>query len=169
LITLKSYAVAIISNEDNILLMKRNQNRIFAPGLWTFIGGHIEPSEINNPKIACLREISEETGLEEKQIDDLLLKYIIMRKSSEEIRIQYIYIGSTKHTSVRPNNEGKLYWVSGDEVVKKELSFTSVETYKHYLSNITETKIFVGIVNSASNKPIMNWTNIEDWDSNSLV
>ena len=55
------------------------------------VGGHLEPFEINEPKIACLREIKEETGISAKIIKNLNLRYISVRNTGDEIRIHYIF------------------------------------------------------------------------------
>lgn len=47
---------------SRVLMLKRSPDRKLAPDLWTGVGGHIEPDEINDPKSACYREIYEETG-----------------------------------------------------------------------------------------------------------
>lgn len=62
MITLRSFSIAIIENNDKVLMMERSMERKFAPGLWTVVGGHIEPSELNDPSVTCVREIEEETA-----------------------------------------------------------------------------------------------------------
>jgi 8-oxo-dGTP diphosphatase len=60
------------------------------------VGGHVEPNESNDPKATCLREIYEEAGIEEKDFEKLDLKYIILRREKDEIRVHHIFIGITK-------------------------------------------------------------------------
>lgn len=48
---------AFLLNGEKMLVMKRSNNKKIAPGLWTGVGGHIEPQEINDPEASCLREI----------------------------------------------------------------------------------------------------------------
>lgn len=49
--------------------MKRAPGRAIAPGVWSCVGGHIEPNELNNPLSTCLREVFEETGGVAENID----------------------------------------------------------------------------------------------------
>ncbi|MDT2287821.1 NUDIX hydrolase [Paenibacillus larvae] len=54
------------------------------------VGGHVEPGEIRNPRAACLREIQEETGIEENQIKQFRLQYILIRLNQQELRQQFL-------------------------------------------------------------------------------
>ena len=169
-ITLRTMATAFIFNKDKVLLMERSKERKLAPGIWAAVGGHIESNEMNFPKVACLREIEEETGLVEEQLYALDLRYIIMRKCDKEIRIQYVYIGKTNETNIKQCDEGLLYWIPELKLFDRTLSFTTKMTLKHYIEHRNNLdKIIVGVVNEDCGSPIMNWNMIEDWNSNSLV
>jgi 8-oxo-dGTP diphosphatase len=136
------------------------------PGIWAGVGGHLEPEEINNPETACLREIYEETGLTNSQLSDLRLKYILLRQSKDEIRVQYVYFAKTTTRQVKPSEEGDLYWINRDELFERDFSATTVFVLKHYLvyeDSITE--VLVGTVSEEHNKPVINWATLKDWES----
>ena len=59
MITLRNGVAAFLWNDGNYLLMKRADNREIAPGVWSGVGGHMRPNEINDPLSACYREIKE--------------------------------------------------------------------------------------------------------------
>ena len=63
MIILRNSVCAFLRNNGKYLLMKRAENRVFNPGFWSGVGGHMEPKEINDPLSACYREIEEETGI----------------------------------------------------------------------------------------------------------
>ncbi|MCU6713239.1 NUDIX hydrolase, partial [Paenibacillus sp. J5C_2022] len=88
-------STAFLFNNDKILMMKRSADRKLVPGIWTGIGGHIEPDEMGNPEYACVREIYEETGIESSEISDLSLRYILIRQKENEVREQFVYFGKT--------------------------------------------------------------------------
>lgn len=46
---------------------------------------------------ASYREIEEETGFKENEIENFTLKYILIEDSDSEIRQQYVYFGETTH------------------------------------------------------------------------
>ena len=64
-------AGALLSCGNQVLMMKRSEHKALAPGVWSCIGGHLEPDEINTPSQACLREIWEETGIAPERIHNL--------------------------------------------------------------------------------------------------
>ena len=75
---------AFLFNNDSVLMLKRSENKKIAPGLWACIGGHVEADEYINPEISCLREISEETGITVGQVDNLRLRYILIRQKERK-------------------------------------------------------------------------------------
>lgn len=169
MITLKSFAIAYIFNNNKLLMMKRSLQKKFAPGLWAAIGGHIEPAEMNEPKKACIREIKEETGLEETDINSLNLQYIIMRKAASEIRIQYVYFGTTLKTQLCQTEEGELNWIAKNNILNRSMSATTKETLKRYILHNNSKIIEVAIVDCDNEKPVLNWSKIEDWNASSFI
>ena len=163
---LRMMAGAFIINGKDYLMMKRAENRKLAPGMWGPVGGHVEPYEINDPKAACFREIYEETGLEEKDVDKLDLKYIIFRREKDEIRLHHIFIGRTKTIHYEDKtDEGKLYWINEDELLEKTMSFTVRKALEHYIEFGNKTnEVMVGTVSADDNKPYMNWNSLDSWE-----
>lgn len=152
-------------NEEDFLLMQRSVHRKFAPGIWAGVGGHLEPHEINNPEEACLREVYEETKIQKKDLENLKLKYIILRRSKNEIRIQYVYFANSKTRSISQTDEGKLFWINKNDLFDRDLSTTARETLKHYKTYGDSIEdILVGVVSVELNKPIMNWVPVQDWE-----
>ncbi len=152
-------------NNEEFLLMKRSINRKFAPGIWAGVGGHLEPNEINRPQEACLREIFEETGIKEEDLENLKLKYIVLRRSKDEIRIQYVYFAYSKIRNVIQTDEGELFWINKEELFERDLSTTTKEILKHYIEYGYNTyDVLVGTVSAKDNQPIMNWIPVQDWE-----
>jgi 8-oxo-dGTP diphosphatase len=167
MISLRLMTNAFILNGDKILLMKRANHKKIAPGLWTGVGGHIEPEEINDPKSSCLREVNEETGLKESDIVDFRLFYILNRKKDDEIRQQFIFFGRTLATEVLSNDEGELYWIDKSEILKLDMPLTVRYTLEHYL-NIRESEVIhIGTMTKSENKsPVMVWAPLIDPEGN---
>lgn len=164
MIKLRTTSTAYLMN-NNFLLMKRAVNRKFAPGIWAGVGGHLEPHEINNPEAACLREIFEETGIEEKDLKNLELKYIILRRAKDEIKIQYVYFANSMTRNTIQTDEGELFWIKKEDLFARDLSATTRETLKHYISYEDNSgDILVGTVSEEDNLPVMNWVPVQDWE-----
>ena len=159
MITLKNYAVAFLRNGDKYLLIKRADNRKINPGIWSGIGGHIEPHEINTPLEACYREIEEETGITHDKISSLDLQYIITRRSGSEIRQSYIYFGKTDVIDLAQTDEGVLFWVPNDGLLNHEYTTTYTSMLEHYAKRKpSDTAIYVGVAENADSDLRMNWS-----------
>jgi 8-oxo-dGTP diphosphatase len=141
-------ATAFLFNQTKVLLMKRSTTKKIAPGLWSGVGGHAEPHELNDPLATCLREVFEETGIPATAIFDLRLKYIMLRKSTpQEMRLSYFYFGRTGRTEVSQTPEGELHWVETAAVAKLEMSPTYNLMFGHYLKEGKDSAVtLVGVV-----------------------
>lgn len=118
--------------------------------------GHIEGDEIYEPQKACTREIEEETGLRSECIEDLSLRYIVLRlKESQEIRIQYVFFGNvSKNPTLIEIDEGSLKWVGFKDIPNHNVSATTVEIVKHYKEIATFTEeVYVGSMKSLNGNP----------------
>jgi ADP-ribose pyrophosphatase len=159
MITLKNYTAAFLQNGDKYLLMKRADNRKVNPGIWSGVGGKIEPHEINNPLAACYREIEEETGIPCDKIISLDLQYIITRRSENEIRQSYIYFGKTDVIDIVQTDEGILFWVSSGDLLNKEYTATYAAMLEHYIKRKpTDNAVYVGVAENADSELRMNWS-----------
>ncbi|MEN8098420.1 MAG: NUDIX domain-containing protein [Chloroflexota bacterium] len=158
-------SVAFLLNGDRILFMRRSLNAELLPGMWASIGGHLEVEEINDPRAACLREIKEETGLTENDVVDLLLKYVVLRRKGNEIRIQYIYFGSTHTEDVGTTEEGELHWIQIDKAFELDMSATSRFILEHYTRLGSKTDcVYVGTIDVEHDKPVVRWAALRDWE-----
>lgn len=162
--TLKNYSCAFLENDGCFLLMKRAPNREVNSDFWSGVGGKIEPCEINDPYSACVREVKEETGISNKNIEELRLRYIIIRKHKDVIRQSYIYFGKVNTKSFMDTDEGTLYWIPKEELKYKQYTSTYTKMMKHYLSSDADDRnIFVGIAESVDGKLKMCWSKVEDF------
>lgn len=165
---LRQMAIAfLINKEQEVLFLQKRPKDTFLAGFLVPIGGHIEGIEINEPKEACLREIEEETGLKRNYINDLTLRYVVLRtKENQEIRIQYVFFGTvSKNSTLIESDEGSLKWVKFKEIVNQNVSATTKEIVKHYIDfrGFTEN-VYVGSMKSLNGKPSITWGPLEDWE-----
>ena len=159
MITLKNYVVAFLQNGDKYLLIQRADSRKINPGIWSGVGGHIEPHEINSPLEACYREIEEETGITRDKIRSLDLRYVITRRSENEIRQSYIYFGKTDVLDIAQTDEGILFWIPSSELLNQEYTATYAAMLKHYVNRKSNDKtIYVGVAENADSELRMNWS-----------
>jgi 8-oxo-dGTP diphosphatase len=149
---------AYLINGNQILMMKRSKDRNLAPNVWTGIGGHIEDSEHNTPQESCFREILEETGITSSEIENLKLRYILFRKSRDEIRQHFIYFGHSSKVDVVNTDEGDLHWIDLSDIVNLEMPLTVKFMLKHFIESPNEQQVFVGTVNKSQ----IEWSQLMD-------
>lgn len=147
---LRNMAGVYLLRDGKILLLYRQGSRV-ADRLWIpSAGGHLEEYELNNPRACVLRELNEEMGLCEDDLQNLRLKYITLRKTNGEIRINYYFfadLAAAGSVSLQ-SNEGVLKWFETDEISELEMPFTSKPVLFHYLSRgMFDDRIYVGTAN----------------------
>jgi len=151
---------AFLTYQNKVLLMKRNMDRELAPGLWSGIGGHIEPDELKNPRkmnhiAAIYREIKEEADISEHDILTLDLRYIITQINTirNEIQNVYYYFGKVSNEFAPPYcDEGVFHWVDFKDIIDLPMSFFVKETIKHWLNNPEKENVFLVGINKENNK-----------------
>lgn len=162
---LRNIATAFLKNDDDYLLMERSKDNKRMPGYWYGVGGHIEPEEINNPYGACMREVFEETGLKGDDVENMKLKYIIMRRAKDETVINYLYFGETKTRRIVGNDEGTLHWIPKKDVLNHKFVDALRLALEHSFEKIsTESEVLVGVLNKENDIPFIAWSILHDME-----
>lgn len=160
---LRQMSTAFISNNGNIAMIKKEQSKLFDFEFWTALGGHMEPEEISSPRAACLREIFEESGLREEDLDELKLRYVLLRNKEDEIRIQYVFFGTTQKSELVASEEGEPHWIAEDQVMNLKLSTIIRGMLEHYWSHRTAELLYVGtITRTEQDEPHLQWSEMKD-------
>ena len=76
---------------DKLLLLYRIGSRVIGNSYTGTAGGHMEEAELNNPRDCVLRELQEETGLSESDVENLQFRYITLRLKNGEVRQNYYF------------------------------------------------------------------------------
>lgn len=121
--------------DDKMLLLYRQGSRVVNDVWIGSAGGHFEENELNDAGACVLRELEEELAVTQDMICDMELRYITLRRSSEEIRQNYYFFaklpnGNNMHLT---SNEGQLRWISLKELKNLEMPFTAKYVINHYL------------------------------------
>ncbi|WP_193726842.1 NUDIX domain-containing protein [Paenibacillus guangzhouensis] len=160
---IRQMSTAFLFNEDKVLLMKKESSKLTNQPFWTGLGGHMESDELNYPIKACFREIYEESGIKATEINELKLRYILIRIKHDEIRQQFVYFGKTIRTQYVTSDEGELYWKDIEEL--KELHTSKIIEFmlEHYQNNINKTEIMIGTITiDQDENPKMQWSELKD-------
>lgn len=145
---LRNMTAIYLLKGDKVLLLYRQGGRV-VNDVWTgSAGGHFEENELNDPEACIIREMGEELGLKEDDIEGLSLRYVTLRYTKEEIRQNYYFFARLKddYDDELKSNEGISKWFPIDEVSDLPMPFTAKFVVDHYFSTGRSTdKMYVGV------------------------
>ena len=164
--SLRVMTTAYLMCEDSVLLMERSPHRGFLPGVWSGVGGHVEPGEYGDLKSACLREIEEETGFRRNDVHTLRLGYVLLRQRHHELRQQFVYFGRVDTTQIGITEEGTLCWIPQKNVLNYQMTDSNRMMLEHYFQNPGTDSVFVGAMHGEDVQAGIGWATVSDWEEN---
>ena len=140
-------SIYLYNDENKVLLLYRIGSRVIEDSYIGTAGGHFEKDELNDAKKCILRELYEETGLTEKDIEKPDLKYVTLRYKKGEIRQNYYFFAKLlNNKKVIKSNEGELNWFDYDEIKKLNMPHTAKYVIQHYITEgRMNNKLYGGI------------------------
>ena len=132
---LRNMTAIYISRGSRMLLLYRVGSRVIAPS-YVGVGGHFEPQEISDARACVLREMREEIGLEESDLENLSMRYAMQRLKNGEIRQNYYFFADLKD-GVEVNlatGEGLAQWIEEKDILSLDMPVTAKYMLKHYLT-----------------------------------
>ena len=121
---------------DKFLLLYRVGSRVIGNSYTGTAGGHLEEAELNNPGACVLRELQEETGLTEQDVENLTFRYITLRLKNGEVRQNYYFFGElADHVDAEKlsSNEGELKWFDISEAENLNMPHSAKYMLLHYI------------------------------------
>lgn len=131
---LRNMTSVYLIREDGVLCLYRVGSRVADKMYIGSAGGHFEQEELNDAKKCVLREMREELGLEETDVEGLKLRYVTHRLKNGEIRQNYYFFGRLKEKRELHSTEGILRWVPFGEVPELEMPVSAKHMIMHYLN-----------------------------------
>ncbi len=131
---LRNMTSVYLRDGERILLLYRQGGRV-VNDVWTgSAGGHFESFELNDARACVLREMNEELGLSESDIENLSLRYITLRRTKGEIRQNYFFFADIRSAADKEltSDEGITRWFSLDETKALEMPYTAKFVVEHY-------------------------------------
>lgn len=133
---LRNMTSIYLRRDDKFLLLYRMGSKVIGNSYTGTAGGHMEESELNNPQACVLRELEEETGLTERDVENLKFRYITLRLKNGEVRQNYYFFGElAEHVDVDAltSNEGELQWFDISEVENLNMPHSAKYMMLHYI------------------------------------
>lgn len=143
---LRNMTSLYLINEEGILCLYRIGSRVANKKYVGSAGGHFEKEELNDARACVLREMREELGLTETDVEGLRLRYITCRLTGGEIRQNYYFFARMKEGRELVSTEGTLRWVPYGEVPALEMPISAKHMLLHYVRDGRFTdKLYGGI------------------------
>lgn len=130
---LRNMTSVYLTGEKGILCLYRIGSRVANNKYIGSAGGHFEMEELNDARKCALREMQEELGLTESDVDGLKLRYITLRLKDGEIRQNYYFFGKLKEERPLESTEGILKWFSYEEAEQLHMPASAKYMMLHYL------------------------------------
>lgn len=157
-IKLRNMTSVYLTREGEILCLYRVGSRVANNKYIGSAGGHFEKDELNDPRACVLREMREELGLSESDVEGLTLRYITHRLVDGEIRQNYYFFGRLKEDMQLKSTEGNLFWVSFDEIPALEMPVSAKHMILHYLKEGRFTDhLYCGVTEEAGTNFTIMW------------
>ena len=137
---LRQMTALYLMKGEKMLLLYRIGSRVVAPS-WCGIGGHLEPEEIGDARAGVLREVREEIGLTDGDMENLTMRY-----TKGEIRCNFYFFAELKDgvNLSMECPEGVLEWVPVESVLDRNMPVTAKFMLEHYLREGRYTNILYG-------------------------
>lgn len=143
---LRNMTSVYLVNDDGILCLYRIGSRVANQKYVGAAGGHFEPEELNDARACVLREMTEELGLRESDVEGLCLRYITHRLANGEIRQNYYFFARLKQPRELKSTEGDLRWVAYEEVPDLDMPVSAKHMLLHYVAEGRFTEyLYAGI------------------------
>ena len=147
---LRNMTAIYLFKGDKVLLLFKQGGRVVS-NVWTgSAGGHFEENELNDARACVLRELKEELGLGESDIENFSFRYVTLRSTNGEIRQNYYFFADLAETvnEKLASNEGEVKWFPIEEISKLEMPFTAKYVIEHYcVTGRFTDKVYTGVTN----------------------
>ena len=130
---LRNMTSVYLTGEQRILCLYRIGSRVANKKYIGSAGGHFEKEELNDARACVLRELQEELGITEADVEDLKLRYVTLRLKDGEIRQNYFFFGKLKAEQELTSTEGILHWIPYDGFENLTMPASAKHMILHYL------------------------------------
>lgn len=117
------------------LLLKRSADKRLLPNRYTGLGGRVEADELGDLEGSVLRELFEETGLSEGELEHLTLRRLLTHnRLGEPLTNLFYFTAALKNDALPTCTEGTLYWTKPDDFAALDI----IETTAQVLPKLVE-------------------------------
>lgn len=144
-----------LTRGSRMLLLYREGGRVVNHVWVAACGGHMEKDELNRARAAALREMQEELGLTEKDVGEVLLRYITLRNTGKEIRQNYYFFAELKTEKALSSNEGQLQWFGEEAALQLPMPHSAKAVLAHYCREGKKNNTLYGCISDGQQAHII--------------
>ena len=130
---LRNMTSVYLTGERGILCLYRIGSRVANNLYIGSAGGHFEKEELNDARACILREMAEELGITEADVEGFRLRYVTLRLKNGEIRQNYYFFGRLKQMRPLTSTEGILHWIPYENIPSLSMPASAKQMILHYL------------------------------------
>ncbi len=129
------YTTLFLRFEGRWLLLKRSAQKRLMPNRYTGLGGRVEADELDDLRGSVLRELTEETGLGEGDLEHLTLRRMLTHnRPGEPLTVLFYFTAELERYALPDCTEGTLHWTKPEAFTALDI----IETTAHALEKLVE-------------------------------
>jgi 8-oxo-dGTP diphosphatase len=104
-------------HQGAFLLLRRSVRESFLPDVWGIPAGQVHRDE--DPRVACVRELREETGLDGQVVDQMGYSRFTSRRGAIElnnIQLNFLVVVPAEDVQLNPSSHSAFTWISLDDI-----------------------------------------------------
>lgn len=131
------YTTVFLVFDGKWLLLKRSANKRLLPNRYTGLGGRVEADEFGDLKRSVLRELFEETGLEERDLEHLTLRRLLTHNRPGEPLTNLFYFTAVLKDYALPDcTEGTLHWTEPNDFAGLDVIETTAQVLPRLVEDV---------------------------------
>ena len=135
-------ANVFIRKDGKWLMLKRSEQKQFAPGYFHTVGGKVDPDE--DPYTAAIREVKEEAGIMVKnmRLEAVTLEAARFPERPDENWLCFYFSADYDSGEIIQTEEGELVLIDGKDILNQNL-IPSIRAIIHHILNPKDGTVFL--------------------------
>ncbi len=119
------------------LLLKRSSSKRLLPDRYTGLGGRVEADELGDLKRSVRRELFEETGVREGELEHLTLRRLLTHnRPGEPLTNLFYFTAVLKHYALPDCTEGTLHWTEPEDFAGLDVIETTAQVLPRLVEDV---------------------------------
>lgn len=142
------------------LLLKRSSNKRLLPDRYTGLGGRVEADELVDLRRSVLRELFEETGLGEDDLEHLILRRMLTHnRPGEPLTVLFYYTAELKRYALPSCTEGTLHWTAPEKFADLDIIETTAQVLPKLVEDVAKepsgtNSVRLGVAHYGADEPM---------------